>query len=110
MQVTFLLLKRGNKDLDECDTLLRVLRAVHEEFVVAVAGAPGRAEPLVAVGYTASPSRSGLVKSVMVLAETWMGSEAPAFPKRLRVPRGAEVESTLPWLRTDRDSWSWRRA
>ena len=34
MQVTFLLLKRGNKDLDECDTLLRVLRAVHEEFVV----------------------------------------------------------------------------
>lgn len=34
MQVTFLLLKRGNKSLDQGDALLRVLRAVHEEFVV----------------------------------------------------------------------------
>lgn len=34
MQVTFLLLKLGNKDLDQSDALLRILRAVHEEFVV----------------------------------------------------------------------------
>lgn len=34
MQVTFLLLKCGNKGLDQGDALLRVLRAVHEEFVV----------------------------------------------------------------------------
>ncbi len=34
MQVTFLLLKRGNKGLDQGDALLRVLRAIHEEFVV----------------------------------------------------------------------------
>jgi hypothetical protein len=34
LQVTFLLLKCGHKDLDQGDALLRVLRAVHEEFVV----------------------------------------------------------------------------
>ena len=34
MQLTFLLLKRGNKGLDEGDALLRLLRAIHEEFVV----------------------------------------------------------------------------
>jgi hypothetical protein len=34
LQVTFFLLKCGNKGLDQGDTLLRVLRAVHEEFVV----------------------------------------------------------------------------
>ena len=34
MEVTFLLLKCGNKDLDQGDALLRVLGAVHEEFVV----------------------------------------------------------------------------
>ena len=34
MQVKFLLLKRGNKGLDQGDALLRVLRAVHEESVV----------------------------------------------------------------------------
>ena len=79
------------------------------ECVVADAGVPGRAEPPVAVEYWTSPARSGLVKPVMVLAETWMGSETPALPKRLRVPRGTEVESALPWLRTDQDSWSWRR-
>ena len=66
------------------------------EFVVAEAGVPGRAEPPVAVEYWTSPSRSGLVKSAMVRAEPWMGSEAPALPKRLRVPRGAVVESALP--------------
>ena len=33
MQVTFLLLKRGNKGLDQGDALLRVLRAVHEKSV-----------------------------------------------------------------------------
>ena len=27
--------------------------------------------------------------------ETWMGSEAPALPKRLRAPEGAEVELAL---------------
>ena len=36
MQVQFLMLKRGNKGLDQGDALLRVLRAVHEEFVVSV--------------------------------------------------------------------------
>jgi hypothetical protein len=34
LQVTFLLLKRGNEGLDEGDALLRLLRAVHEEFVM----------------------------------------------------------------------------
>ena len=34
MQVKFLLLKRGNKGLDQGDALLRVLRAVHEKPVV----------------------------------------------------------------------------
>lgn len=34
MQLTFLLLKRGNESLDEGDALLRLLRAVHEEFVM----------------------------------------------------------------------------
>jgi hypothetical protein len=34
LQVTFLLLKRGNKGLDQGDALLRVLRALHEKFVV----------------------------------------------------------------------------
>ena len=34
MQVKFLLLKRGNKGLDQIDALLRVFGAVHEEFVV----------------------------------------------------------------------------
>ena len=34
MQVTFLLLKRGNKGLDQGDALLRVLRAAHEKSVV----------------------------------------------------------------------------
>ena len=34
MQVTFLLLKCGHKGLDQGDALLRVLGAVHEEFVV----------------------------------------------------------------------------
>ncbi|MGH7147479.1 MAG: hypothetical protein ACREIJ_06205 [Nitrospiraceae bacterium] len=66
------------------------------EFVAADAGAPGRAEPPVVVRYWTSPARSELVKSLMVQAETWMGSEAPALPKRLRAPMGAEVESALP--------------
>ena len=78
-------------------------------FVVAEAGVPGRAEPPVAVGCTTSPSRSGLVKSAMVRAEMWMGSEAPAFPKKLRAPGGAEVDSALRWLRTGLDSWSWQQ-
>jgi hypothetical protein len=34
LEVTFLLLKCGNKSLDQGDALLRVLGAVHEEFVV----------------------------------------------------------------------------
>jgi hypothetical protein len=34
LQVTFFLLKRCNKDFDQGDALLRVLRTVHEEFVV----------------------------------------------------------------------------
>ena len=34
MQLTFFLLKRGNKDLDQGDALLRLLRAAHEKFVV----------------------------------------------------------------------------
>jgi len=34
LQVEFLLLKRGNKGLDQGDALLRVLRAAHEQFVV----------------------------------------------------------------------------
>ena len=34
MQLTFLLFKRGNESLDEGDALLRLLRAVHEEFVM----------------------------------------------------------------------------
>ncbi len=34
MQVKFLLLKRGNKGLDKGDALLRLLRTVHEKFVV----------------------------------------------------------------------------
>ena len=34
MQVEFLLLKRGNKGLDQGDALLRVLRAAHEKSVV----------------------------------------------------------------------------
>ena len=65
------------------------------EMVVVDAGAPGRAEPPVAVEYRISPSRSGLVKSAMVQAETRMGSEAPALPKRLRAPEGAEAELAL---------------
>ena len=36
MEVTFLLLKCGNKSLDQGDALLRVLVAVHEEFVVSM--------------------------------------------------------------------------
>ena len=79
------------------------------ECVVADAGASGRAEPAVALWDRTSPLRSGLVKSVMAQAETWIGSEAPALPKRPRVPGRAEVESALPWLGPDRDSWSWRR-
>lgn len=34
MQVTFFLLKRGNKGLDQGDALLRLRRAAHEESVV----------------------------------------------------------------------------
>ena len=34
MQITFFLLKCGNKSLDEGDALLRTLRAVHEKSVV----------------------------------------------------------------------------
>jgi len=34
LQVKLLLLKRGNKGLDQSDALLRVLRAVHEKSVV----------------------------------------------------------------------------
>lgn len=34
MQLTFFLLKRGNKDLDQGDALLRLLRAAHEESMV----------------------------------------------------------------------------
>src|SRR5580765_4402068 len=68
------------------------------EFVVA--GAPGRAEPPVAVGYTTSRSWSGLVKSAMARAETraeiWMGSEeAPPLLERLKEPRGAGIDSVL---------------
>jgi hypothetical protein len=33
LQVTFLLLKRGNKGLDQGDAQLRVLRAIHEKSV-----------------------------------------------------------------------------
>ena len=80
-----------------------------EEFVVADAGAPGRAEPPVVMGHMTSPPRSGLVKSAMGRAETWLVSEAPTLPKRLRVPGGAEVNLVLPWTRTGRDLWSWRR-
>ena len=36
MKITFLLLERGNKGLDYSDALLRLLRAVHEKFVVPV--------------------------------------------------------------------------
>lgn len=82
-------------------------RAAH--FGVADAGVPGRAEPPVAVAYTTSPSRSGLVKSVLVRAKTWMGSEAPTLLSGLKAPGGAEVDSVLRWLRTGRDLWSWRR-
>lgn len=79
------------------------------EFLVAVAGAPGHTEPRVAVGYPTSSSWSGLVKSVMVRPEVWMVSEAPTLPKGLKVPGGAAVDSVPRWLRTGRDSWSWRR-
>ena len=34
MNITFFLLKRGNKSLDESDALLRLLRTTHEELVV----------------------------------------------------------------------------
>ena len=34
MKITFLLLKRSNEILDECNALLCFLRATHEEFVV----------------------------------------------------------------------------
>ena len=34
MKITLLLFKRGNKGLDECDALLRLLRAVHEKSMV----------------------------------------------------------------------------
>ena len=34
MKITFLLLKRGNKGLNECDALLRLLRAVRKKFGV----------------------------------------------------------------------------
>jgi len=34
LQITFFLLKCGNKSLDEGDALLRTLRAVHEKSVV----------------------------------------------------------------------------
>jgi hypothetical protein len=34
LQVKFLLLKRGNKGLDQSDAFLRILRAVHEKSVV----------------------------------------------------------------------------
>ncbi|MGH7181007.1 MAG: hypothetical protein ACREJN_03405 [Nitrospiraceae bacterium] len=34
MEITFLLFKRSNEILDECDALLCFLRATHEEFVV----------------------------------------------------------------------------
>ena len=34
MKITFLLLKRGYKSLDEGDALLRLLRVTHEELVV----------------------------------------------------------------------------
>ena len=51
----------------------RLRRSV--QFEVADAGVPGRAEPPVAVAYATSLSWSGLVKSVLVRAETWMGSE-----------------------------------
>jgi hypothetical protein len=79
------------------------------EFVVAGARVPGRAEPPVAVGETASPWWLGLVKPAVVLAEMWMVSEAPALSKRLRVPGRPEVDSVRRWLGADRDSWSWRR-
>ena len=64
------------------------------EFVVA--GALGRAEPPVAVGYTTSRSGSWLVKSAMARAEIWMGSEeAPPLLERLKEPRGTGVDSVL---------------
>ena len=57
-----------------------------------------------------SPSWSGLVKSVLVRAETWMGSkEAPLLLKQLRAPGGVAVDSVLQWLRTGQDSWSLQR-
>lgn len=80
------------------------------QFGVADAGVPGRAEPPVAVAYVTSPSWSGLVKSVLARAETWMGSkEAPLLLMQLKAPGGAEVDSVLRWLRTGRDSWSLQR-
>ena len=80
------------------------------QFGVADAGVTGRAELPVAVAYVTAPSWSGLVKSVLVRAETWMGSkEAPLLLKQLRAPGGAEVDSVLRWLRTSRDSWSLQR-
>jgi hypothetical protein len=36
LQFTFLLLNRGNQGLDQGDALLRLLRAVHEKFVVSM--------------------------------------------------------------------------
>ncbi len=36
MQITFFLLKRGNKGLDEGDTLLSSLRGVHKKSVVSM--------------------------------------------------------------------------
>jgi len=65
------------------------------QFVVVDAGAPGRAEQPVAVGYPASPSWSGLMKSAMFRAEMWVVPGALVLQKRMRVTGGAEVQSVL---------------
>jgi len=79
------------------------------ELVEADAKIQGRAAPPVAARYRTSPARSKLLKLAMVQAEGWRGSEAPALSKRLLVPGGAVVESALPQLSPDLDSWSWQR-
>jgi len=63
------------------------------ESVVADAAAPGQVEPPAAVGERASPGQVAPVRSLLAQAETWVDSEAPVFPMKLRVPKRAEVEA-----------------
>lgn len=62
--------------------------------LVAPAEAQGQLEPPVAERCAALPSWSEPPKPVTVLAETSIGSEVPAFAKRLEGPGEPEVEST----------------